>query len=259
MGKGSYVFLTVELFKHSSSFGNFDWFIENDDRNDDVKQMYETLFILTVHVPMTDIYSKFAIDVIEKSRKEFNTSFTTKDVNVILAGFHDSVIMYGLAVTETIEQGFDPMDGIEVTKRLWNRTFMNYLSGDIYINANGDKETDYTLEDFDPKSLRMRSVMYYSGRENKIVWLNLSKIHWPRNIIPSSDINVCYPDIVDLHCIQSSLYKVICLSKFLHFVAPFRLLRDSMADSRHFDRCSSIHCIHFDCFNLHLSVSLGSI
>lgn len=34
MGYGGYVFLTVELFKHTNSFGNFDWYISGDPRND---------------------------------------------------------------------------------------------------------------------------------------------------------------------------------------------------------------------------------
>ncbi|XP_075678607.1 atrial natriuretic peptide receptor 1-like [Dermatophagoides pteronyssinus] len=204
MGNGGYVFLTVELFKHANSFGNFDWFVNNDTRNDDVKHMYESLFILTVHVPMTEMYQKFANDVIEKSRNEFNTSFTMKDVNVILAGFHDSVIMYGVAVTETISNGFDPIDGNEVTKRLWNRTFSDYLSGDIFINANGDKETDYTLEDFDPITFKMKSIIIYSGRDDKIIWSNLTAIHWPNNQIQISDPNICNNDIIDLNCNQSN-------------------------------------------------------
>lgn len=34
MGNGGYVFITVELFKHTKSFGNFDWFISGDSRNE---------------------------------------------------------------------------------------------------------------------------------------------------------------------------------------------------------------------------------
>ena len=172
--------------------------------------MYESLFILTVHVPMTEMYQKFANDVIEKSRNEFNTSFTMKDVNVILAGFHDSVIMYGVAVTETISNGYDPIDGNEVTKRLWNRTFSDYLSGDIFINANGDKETDYTLEDFDPITFKMKSIIIYSGRDDKIIWSNLTAIHWPNNQIQISDPNICKNDIIDLNCNQSSKRFLVC-------------------------------------------------
>lgn len=34
MGNGGYVFLTIELFKHRKSFGNFDWFVPGDSRNE---------------------------------------------------------------------------------------------------------------------------------------------------------------------------------------------------------------------------------
>lgn len=162
--------------------------------------MYESLFILTVHVPRTTTYRDFATAVVTKSRNEFNTSFTEKDVNIILAGFHDSVMLYGRAITETIFDGDDPMDGVEVTKRIWNRTFEQLLSGDIFINANGDKETDYTLKDFNKDSLEMRTVVAYSGREDAITWSNDSAIHWPGGWIPPSDVNICHATIADLYC-----------------------------------------------------------
>ena len=164
--------------------------------------MYESLFVLTVQVPQTKTFQQFAKDVIQKSRTEFNTSFTTKDVNIILAGFHDSVIMYSQAVTDVILSGEDPCDGFQVTHRLWNRTFANLLSGNIFINENGDKETDYTLKDFNPDSLEMRSVINYSGRDNKIVWMNLSDIHWPGDRIPSSNVEMCQHGITDMYCNQ---------------------------------------------------------
>lgn len=173
--------------------------------------MYESLFIITVHVPMTHTYQQFANDVIEKSQKEFNTTFTINDVNVILAGFHDSVILYGKAVTETINDGEDPIDGVEVTKRIWNRTFSNYLSGDIFINANGDKETDYTLKDFDVESNDMQPVIIYSGRDDSIVWANLSLIHWPMEWIPPSDVEKCHSVIVDLYCHRSGYNQIYCI------------------------------------------------
>jgi hypothetical protein len=37
--------------------------------------------------------------------------------------------------------------------------FKGFLSGDIYIDDNGDKETDYTLNDFDPESMEMKVIL----------------------------------------------------------------------------------------------------
>ena len=44
-------------------------------------------------------------------------------MNSFVSAFHDAVLLYALAVNETLEAGIDPTSGIEVTKRMWNRTF----------------------------------------------------------------------------------------------------------------------------------------
>lgn len=85
--------------------------------------MYDSLMVVTVHVPITEDYLQFKDDVIEKSRNEFNTSFDKADANIILAAFHDSVLLYGMALTETLLSGQNPMNGHSITRRLWNRSF----------------------------------------------------------------------------------------------------------------------------------------
>lgn len=206
MSSGGYVFIAVELFKHPASFGSFEWFVAGDPRNDDVKEIYQSLLIISVHVPMTDLYNQFALDVVAKSRNDLNTSYTVKDVNVILAGFYDSVLMYGKAVSDTILEGDDPSNGHALSKRIWNRTFTNGISGDIYINANGDKQTDFTIKDFSPASLEMQSVINFEGKHNQIVWKNLSAIDWPGGWAPPSSPVVCHAHIVDLYCNRSTRF-----------------------------------------------------
>ncbi len=39
------------------------------------------------------------------------------------SAFHDAVILYALAINETIAEGGDIYDGYAVTRRMWNRTF----------------------------------------------------------------------------------------------------------------------------------------
>lgn len=44
-------------------------------------------------------------------------------VNSFVGAFHDAVILYALALNETLEAGFNATNGMEVTRRMWNRTF----------------------------------------------------------------------------------------------------------------------------------------
>jgi Receptor family ligand binding region len=44
-------------------------------------------------------------------------------VNSFVGAFHDAVILYALALNETLAAGLDPTNGTEITRRMWNRTF----------------------------------------------------------------------------------------------------------------------------------------
>ncbi|KAJ6216007.1 hypothetical protein RDWZM_010507 [Blomia tropicalis] len=193
MGHGAYAFLGIETYKPYETLNTIDW-IGNDPRSVDLRQMYESLMLLSIRMPTTPLYEQFVHNVLRRSRTENSNGiqFSPKDVNIILAGFHDSVLMYGQAVTETIENGGNPRDGVQVTNRMWNRSYTNYVSGDFFINENGDKTTDYVLLDWDPFYGRMRPIVIYSGYVDDIVWDNITEIHWPSGgRKPNSDVTVC--------------------------------------------------------------------
>ena len=44
-------------------------------------------------------------------------------MNSFVGAFHDAVILYALALNETLAAGIDATNGSEITKRMWNRTF----------------------------------------------------------------------------------------------------------------------------------------
>ncbi|XP_022253444.1 atrial natriuretic peptide receptor 1-like, partial [Limulus polyphemus] len=156
MSNGEYAFLTIELFKNKRSFGDFSWFVPGDSRNKDARKIYESLMVFSVRVPTNPEYETFIKDTITRSNKEFNLTLDDTAVNVMVAGFHDCVLMYAWALNETLAVGDDPLDGYNLIRRVWNNTFHGGLTGDIYINENGDREADYTLSDMDPKTGEMR-------------------------------------------------------------------------------------------------------
>ena len=44
-------------------------------------------------------------------------------MNSFVGAFYDAVILYAHALNETIEAGGNVSDGINITRRMWNRTF----------------------------------------------------------------------------------------------------------------------------------------
>ncbi len=41
----------------------------------------------------------------------------------LVGAFHDAVILYALALNETLQAGGSISDGADITRRMWNRTF----------------------------------------------------------------------------------------------------------------------------------------
>ena len=44
-------------------------------------------------------------------------------VNSFVGAFHDAVILYALALNETLQAGHNVTNGTEITRRMWNRSF----------------------------------------------------------------------------------------------------------------------------------------
>lgn len=85
--------------------------------------------------------------------------------------------MYASALNSTLAAGENPFDGFNSSRRLWNHTFTSGVHGDIYINEEGDREADYSLNDFDPEVGDMQPIAYFIGQQDV---LNMdSEPRWP--------------------------------------------------------------------------------
>ena len=49
--------------------------------------------------------------------------YTHAQVNSFVGAFHDAVLLYALALNETLAAGHGAKNGTEITHRMWNRTF----------------------------------------------------------------------------------------------------------------------------------------
>lgn len=53
--------------------------------------------------------------------------FSFVQVNSFVGAFYDAVILYALALNETLEAGYNSSNGREITHRMWNRTFQGEI------------------------------------------------------------------------------------------------------------------------------------
>jgi len=67
-----------------------------------------------------------------------------------------------MALNETLTEGGDIRDGVNITRRMWNRTFEG-ITGHVRIDDNGDRDADYSILDLDPINGKFSVVAHYSG------------------------------------------------------------------------------------------------
>ncbi|XP_070537043.1 atrial natriuretic peptide receptor 1-like [Ptychodera flava] len=176
---GEYAFFCIEFFKQKTMFGDFSW-NSTDGRNEDAKKAYEALFILSFYKPENEEFKQFSEQVKNRSREEFGYVYGPDEEVSVLAGIsHDTVILYAIALNETLAAGGDPYDGKSLVKRLYGRTFKG-IQGDVTIDDNGDRDADFMMFDMtDPEAGTFEVVGHYFGHSKTYVEVPGRQIHWP--------------------------------------------------------------------------------
>ncbi|XP_014672788.1 PREDICTED: atrial natriuretic peptide receptor 1-like [Priapulus caudatus] len=98
-------------------------------------------------------------------------------VNPFIGGFHDSVLLYAHALKDLLADGGDPRSGHALTALMWNRTFTG-ITGEVVIDANGDRASDYSLLDMHPVTGEWHVAYNYYGARKEFEPTEYA-IHWP--------------------------------------------------------------------------------
>ncbi|XP_054258597.1 atrial natriuretic peptide receptor 1-like [Macrosteles quadrilineatus] len=174
---GEYVFFNIELFNSMNRHNP--WFVREDsaERNARARKAYSALLTVTARTPNNEAYRNFSFEVKRLAKEEFNFTFGNESVSTFVTAFYDAVVLYALALNETLEEGGSQRDGIAITRRMWNRTFEG-ITGDVNIDANGDRIADYSLLDMDPDNGEFKIVANYIGVTHSLEYVPGAKIHW---------------------------------------------------------------------------------
>ncbi|XP_069679503.1 atrial natriuretic peptide receptor 1-like isoform X3 [Periplaneta americana] len=189
---GEYVFFNIELFSSSeSSMKPWEVIGDTPERNERAKKAYTALLTVTAATPDNKEYRTFSDEVKRMAEENYNLTFNNESVSTFVTAFYDAVLLYSLALNETLNDGGSEMDGRAITKRMWNRTFKG-LAGQVNIDNNGDRIADYSLLDMDPETSTFRTVANYIGASRTLEYVKDTKIYWAGGRInPPPDTPKC--------------------------------------------------------------------
>lgn len=80
MGNGEYAFFGIELIKQTGSESDFSWYKAGDRRNKIARDIYESLMIIAVRVPISPEYTSFVHKVTQLSSESFGIIAKHEDV-----------------------------------------------------------------------------------------------------------------------------------------------------------------------------------
>ena len=111
-------------------------------------------------------------------------------MNSFVATFHDALIVYGKAVAGIMRNGglMEDIKGTDITSYIWNKTHQGVM-GNLTIDSNGDRRTDFSLLDFNPEKDMFEVVKVYHGVTNSFE--SVGDIDWPYREGPPLDVPHC--------------------------------------------------------------------
>uniref|UniRef100_A0A1I7THQ5 ANF_receptor domain-containing protein n=1 Tax=Caenorhabditis tropicalis TaxID=1561998 RepID=A0A1I7THQ5_9PELO len=236
---GEYVFINIDV--STGSHAEQPWIRANDTNNEEnekAKEAYRALKTISLRRSDLEEYKNFELRVKERAELKYNyTNITGKDyeMNNFISAFYDAVLLYAIALNETIQSGLDPRNGHNITSRMWGRTFVG-ITGNVSIDHNGDRYSDYSLLDLDPKQNKFVEVAYYSGASNQLK--TVGELHWVGGK-PPTDLPICgydkskcpgYPLHVYL-LMGSALLILVLVGLFIFFWRRYKLEQELAAMS----------------------------
>ncbi|CAG9538623.1 unnamed protein product [Cercopithifilaria johnstoni] len=229
---GEYVFINIDV--STGSHAERPWIRSNDttsQENEKAKKAYQALKTISLRRGDLDEYKNFESRVKERAEKKYNYSAKTGkeyEMNNFISAFYDALLLYAIALNETLSEGLNPRNGQNITSKMWSRTFVG-ITGNVSIDENGDRYSDYSLLDLDPQQDKFVEVAYYSGASNELK--QVAEFHWVGGS-PPKDSPICgwnhskcpegYPFYVYLLS-GSTIFILILMSGFIYFWRRYRL------------------------------------
>ncbi|XP_049280023.1 atrial natriuretic peptide receptor 1 isoform X2 [Anopheles funestus] len=185
VNSGEYVFFNIEIFGSMTATKQPPWYAKNDtdERNQKAKEAFTALLQVVAREPEDDEYRRFSEEVKELTRTKYNYTYAEDEpVSTFVTAFYDAVLLYAYALNDSIallgeQQALrQPINGTHLAQLMWGRSFKG-ITGNVTIDSNGDRISNYSLLDLNPETGLFEVVAnyYYGGG---LQFVEGKAIHW---------------------------------------------------------------------------------
>lgn len=213
-----YVFLYVDVFGVSlgGAGGRSQPWARGDQDDPVAREAFQSVKILTYREPRNPDYAEFVQRLKADALQMFNYTADHSLMNIIAAGFYDSVLLYSQALNESMAlSGGGRPPGRNVTSRMRNRTFHG-VTGKLHLDENGDREVEFSLWDMmDDNTFQV--VLHYDTLDDELTPVSGRSLRWKGGACPPdvpfcgfrNDNPVCLAKTITIHQMVSIMLLFI--------------------------------------------------
>ncbi|XP_036673310.3 atrial natriuretic peptide receptor 1 isoform X2 [Drosophila suzukii] len=179
---GEYVFINIELFSRVQYLTSQPWYDKNDTdlNNERAQKAYTAMLTVTPKQPNDNEYTRVSNEIKAIAAEKYNYTFSDNEpISAFVTSFFDGVLLYANALNESIREDptmlTRPINGTDMVRRMWNRSFTG-ITGNVTIDANGDRLSAYSLLDMNPATGRFEIVAHFL--HNRLEFEANKEIHW---------------------------------------------------------------------------------
>lgn len=182
---GEYVFFNIEIFSSMAATKKPPWLVSNDteERNLKAKNAYSALLQVVARQPEDEQYRRFSEEVKLLTKTKFNYTYAEDEpVSTFVTAFYDAVLLYAYALNDSITRLGEqralqqPINGTYLAHLMWGKSFKG-ITGNVTIDSNGDRISDYSLLDLNPETGMFEIVANYF-HDGGLQFVEGKEIHW---------------------------------------------------------------------------------
>lgn len=113
---------------------------------------YDAVLMVQLRRPTGDAFIDFEKEVKTRAARDYNYTYGDMQVNTLIISLYEAFMIYATVANETITEGGNLRDGKAVVGKIWNKEFKG-IDGTMKIDANGERNTDFSLLDLDGTSV----------------------------------------------------------------------------------------------------------